>query len=349
MSQNIPSPTVATRVAADIMTRQVVSVTPTATVRDVARLLLAHRISAVPVLDTDGAPVGMVSEGDLLGRSDTDRLAGRDWWLALLAGPDAATPAVTGAAAARPVSEVMHAPVVTIEADAPVAAVAEALSAHGIKRLPVMRNGQMVGIVSRADLLAVVASLPAPAPPATHRSGLAGLFLDLIGNAAHLAPAHAGPAPETTDSKAGQQPPAAPAASAFRALVAASDQSRQDAKQQAARTAELERLRQVKALLQLHLDTEMWGSLLAHARDAAAHGAEEMLLLRFPSELCSDGGRKIGVPETGWETTLRGEPADLYDRWARELKPHGFGLAARILDFPGGKPGDIGLFLTWGA
>ncbi len=349
-----PRPGAAPALAADIMTQPVISVTPEAPVRDVARLLLVHRISAVPVVDAGGDPVGMVSEGDLLGRADADRLARRDWWLTLVADPGQAASALTDAAAARPVGEVMHGPVVTIAADAPVPAVAEMLRAHGIKRLPVMRNGRMVGIVSRADLVRMVAGLPAqlsaPGTTAPRSGGLAGLLMSLIGDAAHLAPTPGAPQAGMPPAVPPAAPAAPPAAAAtFRALVAASEQAREDKKQHAAQMAELERLRRVKTLLVQHLDAELWETLIAHARAAAAQGAGEMLLLRFPCGLCSDGGRKIGVPEAGWEATLRGEAADLYGRWERELKPGGFGLAARILEFPGGKPGDIGLFLTWTA
>ena len=73
------------------------------------------------------------------------------------------------------------------------------------------------------------------------------------------------------------------------------------------------------------------------------------MLLRFPSQLCSDGGRAINVPDPDWPKSLRGEPAELYLRWEHDLKPQGFHLQAQILEFPGGYPGDIGLFLVWGA
>ena len=72
------------------------------------------------------------------------------------------------------------------------------------------------------------------------------------------------------------------------------------------------------------------------------------MLLRFPHDLCSDGGRAVNVPEPDWPKTLRGEAAEVFLRWERELKSRGFRLVARILDFPGGFPGDIGLFLVWG-
>ena len=72
------------------------------------------------------------------------------------------------------------------------------------------------------------------------------------------------------------------------------------------------------------------------------------MLLHFASKLCSDRGRAINGMEPTWPATLRGEAAELYLRWEHELKPNGFHLAARLLDFPGGMPGDVGLFLVWG-
>jgi hypothetical protein len=101
-------------------------------------------------------------------------------------------------------------------------------------------------------------------------------------------------------------------------------------------------------LVQEHIDEESWRRLLHQAREAAELGAKEFLLLRFPSGLCSDGGREINAPLPEWPKTLRGEAAEIYLRWERDLKPRGFHLAARVLDFPGGMPGDVGLFLVWG-
>ena len=72
------------------------------------------------------------------------------------------------------------------------------------------------------------------------------------------------------------------------------------------------------------------------------------MLLRFANQLCIDGGRAINVAEPDWPATLRGEAAEIYLRWERDLKHNGFSLSARVLEFPDGKPGDIGLFLGWG-
>ena len=70
-------------------------------------------------------------------------------------------------------------------------------------------------------------------------------------------------------------------------------------------------------------------------------------LVRF-CESCTDGGRMIDVAEEGWETTLRGRPAEFVARWRAELRPKGFGLAARIVSYVDSVPGDVGLFLKWG-
>jgi len=88
--------------------------------------------------------------------------------------------------------------------------------------------------------------------------------------------------------------------------------------------------------------------MLHEAREAAQRGLKESLLLRFPSQLCTDGGRAINAAESGWPATLRGEAAEIYQRWEQDLKPRNFRLAARVLEFPNGMPGDIGLFLIWG-
>jgi hypothetical protein len=97
-----------------------------------------------------------------------------------------------------------------------------------------------------------------------------------------------------------------------------------------------------------HLSDESWRKLLHEAHTEAQQGAKEFMLLRFPSEVCTDGGRAINAPDLDWPTTLRGEAAEIYLRWRRDLQPQGFHLAARVVDFPDGIPGDIGRFLVWG-
>jgi len=142
-------------IARDVMTRAVVSVTPDVPVRQIARLLLNKGISAVPVIDSNGVPVGMVSEGDLIGRDEAAREARRDWWLALLAeGETLSSEFLRYLRSPESVAhEIMSTPVVTVDEKAELGEIARLLAAHRIKRVPVVRNGRVVGVLSRADLL----------------------------------------------------------------------------------------------------------------------------------------------------------------------------------------------------
>ena len=158
--------------ARDVMTTAVVTASPDTPMREIAELLLMHGISALPVVDSEGAVIGMVSEGDLLRASAEDRAQRRDWWLAMLAkgeSPGAETLAEMGKSK-RIARSIMTAPVVTVSEHTDIAEIGKLLEAHKIKRVPVMRDGRLTGIVSRADLIRAFAS-QAPAP---HQKG--GLF-----------------------------------------------------------------------------------------------------------------------------------------------------------------------------
>lgn len=76
-------------------------------------------------------------------------------------------------------------------------------------------------------------------------------------------------------------------------------------------------------------------------------GERELMLVKFPSELCEDGGRRINNHLDGWQDTLPGVFHKIYLWWEEELKPGGFSFSARIIDFPGGMPGDVGIFIGW--
>jgi CBS domain-containing protein len=145
--------------ARDVMTKDVAAVSSDTPTREVARLMTARRISAVPVLAAGGEAVGMVSEGDLIGRNAAQRAARREWWLEMLAEGTTLSPTFRQFVEAgdRPVREVMTTPVVTVSEDTELGEIAELLEAHSIKRVPVVRGGRVVGIVSRADLLRALA------------------------------------------------------------------------------------------------------------------------------------------------------------------------------------------------
>ena len=82
-------------------------------------------------------------------------------------------------------------------------------------------------------------------------------------------------------------------------------------------------------------------------KSAAEGGEQELMVLRFSSEYCTDGGRAINNFEPDWPKTLTGFAKRAYEFWQKELEPHGYKLRAQIMDFPGGMPGDVGIFLSW--
>jgi CBS-domain-containing membrane protein len=123
--------------AAGVMVSAVISVRPNARVEEVARTLLAHRISAVPVINEEGELLGIVSEGDLMRRAE----AGTD---------------------------VMTRSVITATPETPLGEIATLLEKNRIKRVPIVQNGKVVGIVSRANLLQALASMPAKEVTATN-------------------------------------------------------------------------------------------------------------------------------------------------------------------------------------
>ncbi|HEY7459725.1 MAG TPA: CBS domain-containing protein [Xanthobacteraceae bacterium] len=157
--------------AADVMESHVVSVRPDTTVCDVARELVARKISAVPVLEDGGRLVGIVSEGDLIRRVEAGTERHRSWWLELLTSSEKlATDYVKSHA--RYAGEVMTREVVTVREDTPLAEVAKLFEQHNIKRVPVVRDGKVVGIVGRADLLHVLADLHSKSHPVLDDAGI---------------------------------------------------------------------------------------------------------------------------------------------------------------------------------
>ncbi|MFI5025016.1 MAG: CBS domain-containing protein [Alphaproteobacteria bacterium] len=331
--------------ARDLMNRDVVKVAPDTPLREVAKTLINHGISAVPVVDDTGTLVGMVSEGDLVGRKKTERETSSEWWLMRLAEGEPLSGEFldhlqSPLAVAR---EVMSTPVITVTEETRMDEIASLMAAHRVKRVPVLRDGSIVGIVRRADLLRTIGgglSAPVSRPPEP-RSGPTAWIDQLDGERpAKRLPGQAAPAvavPRDADLTVDD----------FQHLVVhhREELDAERARQHAEAVAQ--RRRDLRRLIDTHITDKEWNVLLHGAREAAERGETEFLLLRFPSQLCSDGGRAINAPDPEWPATLRGEAAELYLRWERELRPRRFHLAARVVEFPDGVPGDIGLFLTW--
>ena len=142
--------------AADIMTREVVSVGPDTNVADIARLMLERGVSAVPVVE-NGAPIGIISEGDLMRRPETGTERHMSRWLELFLSRDSIAAEYVHTHG-RTAKEVMTAPVVTVTDSATLAEVADLLETRNISRVPVLREGKLLGIVGRADLLRALAA-----------------------------------------------------------------------------------------------------------------------------------------------------------------------------------------------
>ena len=142
--------------AVEVMTTKVITVGENASVADVAKLLAERGISAVPVVDKDHKVIGMVSEGDLLHRTETGTEKCRSWWLEMMASTNQLAGDYIKSHSAN-VKDVMTRDVISVSDTTPLADIAILLEANRIKRVPVVRDGKLVGIVSRANLVRALA------------------------------------------------------------------------------------------------------------------------------------------------------------------------------------------------
>ncbi|MCS0495702.1 CBS domain-containing protein [Ancylobacter sp. MQZ15Z-1] len=143
--------------ARDVMTAPVITAKPTDTVAQVAKTLLEHRIGGVPVVDDAGALIGIVSEGDLIRRIEAGTARRRSWWLEAML-DDATLELEYVKSHGRTASDVMRRSVVTATPDAPLHEIASLFEGHDIKRVPIVEDGRLVGIVSRSNLIQAVAT-----------------------------------------------------------------------------------------------------------------------------------------------------------------------------------------------
>lgn len=151
--------------ARDIMSTKVVTVSPSTSVRDVAGLMVEKHVSGLPVINDNGTLVGMVSEGDLLRRPEIGTEKHRRRWVSFFSGVDSQAREFTKSHALR-ASDVMTEQVIHVSEETPLGDVVGLMEKHNIKRLPVLSDGELVGIVSRADLLRALAARQAePLPP----------------------------------------------------------------------------------------------------------------------------------------------------------------------------------------
>jgi len=152
--------------ASDVMVTDIITVTPESDVPKVAEIMLVNHISGAPVVDVDGRLVGMISEGDLIHRGEAGTAHERPWWLRLLMGRELLAGEFLREHSRR-VGDLMTHDVVSAAPDTPVAEIATMLERHRIKRVPIVEDGKLVGIVSRANLIQALATFRrrTPEPP----------------------------------------------------------------------------------------------------------------------------------------------------------------------------------------
>jgi len=150
----------------DVMTPNVISVKADESILRAARLMLQNRISGLPVVDANGALVGVVTEGDFLRRGELGTSRRRPKWIEFLVGPGRLASEYVHQSG-RKVAEVMTPNPLTVGEDDSLETVVQLMERRRIKRLPVMRGGRMVGIISRANLMHALASIARETPTTT--------------------------------------------------------------------------------------------------------------------------------------------------------------------------------------
>lgn len=139
-------------IASDVMTQPVITVRHDASLQDAVRLMLNNRISGLPVVDHDGKPVGMLTEGDLLRRAETGTERTRQRWIAFLAGPARLADEYVHSHSRR-VRDLMSPQLISVAPDTPLESVVSLMEQHRIKHVPVVTGERLAGIITRANLM----------------------------------------------------------------------------------------------------------------------------------------------------------------------------------------------------
>lgn len=309
-------------IARELMTRHFPFVTADADLDYVAKLLSECEIGVVPVVDEQLAPIGIVTRSNLekarpLPAADLGPIPEF-----LLQNRRNAPFRSNG----RALREVMTAPAISVPSGAKLSDIAKVMQEHHLKRAPVVDGQKIIGVLLRREVLHALSERKHPQQQ------------DVLSQ------------PKPILSETRREPEACDIATAeqFRDLVAAHERQLDKEREDRHRAMRELREQRIKELAAQRLTEGQWREMLSQARRAAASGLTEHMLIRFPSQLCTDGGRAINAPDSHWPETLRGEPADVFKRWRNELQPRGFKIGAQIVDFPEGLPGDAALFLMWG-
>ena len=176
--------------AQDIMTKNVISAAVDTTVEQITALMMKNHISAVPILDGDGTVIGLISEGDLMRRVEGSGDAHKSWWLSLFSGHENMARDFI-AMRTRRATDLMTHDIEVVSPNTPVADIARLLEKKRIKRVPVVENGKIVGIVSRANLMQALASTQrVTLEPSTSNREKREIVMVALGQVPGLNPAH---------------------------------------------------------------------------------------------------------------------------------------------------------------
>ncbi len=329
----------------EYMTAPAVTILPEASARSAAEIMLRLRVSGLPVVDAQGRPLGVVSESDFRFADAATRQRQRDAFVQILSGGQdmAKNYLDTLERESESVRQIMAGPAICVDAAATVDEAAALMGGQRIKRLPVLRDGTVVGVVTRADLLRFFApEAPPPARPVTPDFFEAAVEQARSGKSGKIG---------KPGADAAAPPPSAAVsvtAAELKGLVAEYERGKLRVHDEAQRQGKEKRAEQVKLLLKSRFTDPEMTQLLSQAREAARRGESGVPALVFPAALCTDGGRAINLPDPDWPASLQGKAADFFRRWDKELRPLGFALSARIVSFPDGFPGDAELALVWG-
>jgi len=152
-------------IAADVMTRNVISIAPDATVAEAVKLMLDNHISGLFVIDAGNTLQGVITEGDLLHRSEIGTGRRGSWWLRLfLPGRGAADFTESHS---RRVGDLMTVDVITVDEGAELTDIVQLMERRGIKRVAVVKDGRVTGVISRANLLRALSAVARDAPKTT--------------------------------------------------------------------------------------------------------------------------------------------------------------------------------------
>lgn len=143
--------------ASDVMNRNVVTIKGGASLEDAARIMVQNRVSGLPVVDDQGAVIGMITEGDLMRRAETATAPHSSWLTAFLSAGRVAEDYVRSHA--RKVDELIGGEVISVTPDSPLAEVVAVMESRRVRRVPVIEGGHLVGIVARADLVRALMKL----------------------------------------------------------------------------------------------------------------------------------------------------------------------------------------------